>query len=319
MVLAPDQATTASLTASGQDRLERHPKLARLVSAYAPHDGTFDLAVPGLHASRLSEANAGRVHTIQVPSLCIIADGAKTITVGDQAYEYDAPRFLVVSVSLPVAATVTRAARAKPYLAVRLDLDPRRIAELVLKVYPQGLPPVQHQSGAFVAPVDLKIVSAVTRLMECLPQSGDVDLLAPLIIDEILIRLLRSLMGARVAQIGLADSGVDRVARAISWLRDNFAQPVRVEDLAALVHMSVSSFHEHFKLVTSLSPLQYQKMLRLQEARRLMLSAAMDAGTAGQLVGYASTSHFSRDYSRLFGRPPAQDVARIRQEAHVLV
>lgn len=317
--LASEPSTTALPAPNGQDRVDRHPKLAHLVAAYAPHDGTFDLAIPGLHASRLSNANAECVHTIQVPSLCLIADGAKTITVGDQVHHYDASRALVVSVSLPIAAAVTRATGAKPYLAVRLDLDPRRIADLVLKVYPHGLPPMPQHSGAFVTSVDLKIVDAVTRLMECLSQSGDMDLLAPLMIDEILIRLLRSANGPRVAQMGLVDSGVDRVAKATAWLRANFARPMRVEDLAELVHMSVSSFHEHFKSVTSMSPLQYQKMLRLQEARRLMLSTAMEAGTTAQLVGYASTSHFSRDYSRLFGRPPAQDVARIRQETQVSV
>lgn len=318
-LLASDPSTTGFLAPNGQDRLDRHPKLARLVSAYAPHDGTFDLAIPGLHASRLSQANAECSHTIQVPSLCIIADGAKTITVGDQVYEYNTSRALVVSVSLPVAAMVTRATSAKPYLAARLDLDPQRIADLVLKVYPHGLPPMAQRSGAFVTSVDPKIVDAITRLMECLPQSGDMDLLAPLTIDEILIRLLRSENGPRVAQMGLADSGVDRVAKATAWLRANFTQPMRVEDLAELVHMSVSSFHEHFKTVTSMSPLQYQKTLRLQEARRLMLSTAMEAGTAGQLVGYASTSHFSRDYNRLFGLPPAQDIARIRQETQLSV
>jgi transcriptional regulator GlxA family with amidase domain len=136
-----------------------------------------------------------------------------------------------------------------------------------------------------------------------------------LIIDEILIRLLRSPIGIRVAQMGFAESSVQRVARAISWLRENYSQPMKVEDLADLVHMSVSSFHEHFRSVTSMSPLQYQKSLRLQEARRLMLSSMMDASLASQRVGYLSASQFSREYSRFFGEAPSRDAARVRQDS----
>jgi len=155
--------------------------------------------------------------------------------------------------------------------------------------------------------------------MECLAHPGDAELLAPLVIDEILIRLLRSPIGVRVAQMGFAESSVERVAKAISWLRANYSQPMKVEDLAELVNMSVSSFHEHFKSVTSMSPLHYQKVLRLQEARRLMLSTMMDAGTACQRVGYLSASQFSREYSRFFGSAPTKDIARLRQEGGVSV
>jgi AraC-like DNA-binding protein len=246
--------------------------------------------------------------------LCLIAQGAKTVIVGEEVYEYDASRMLVFSVALPVAAQVTQASYSEPYLALRLDLDPHKIAELVLKVYPRGVPPVEERSGVYVAPIDASIVNATTRLMGCLAQPGDVELLAPLVVDEILIRLLRSPIGVRVAQMGFAESSVERVAKAISWLRANFSQPMKVEELAELVHMSASSFHEHFKSVTSMSPLQYQKVLRLQEARRLMLSAMMDAGSASQRVGYLSASQFSREYSRFFGSAPTKDIARLRQD-----
>jgi len=174
---------------------------------------------------------------------------------------------------------------------------------------------VPERSAVYIAPMDASIVSASVRLLECLAQPGDTELLAPLIYDEILIRLLRSAIGARVAQMGLAESNVQRISKAISWLRANFSQPIKVEDLAELVHMSVSSFHEHFKSVTSMSPLHYQKVLRLQEARRLMLSAMVDAGTASQRVGYLSASQFSREYSRFFGNAPTRDIARLRQDA----
>jgi AraC-like DNA-binding protein len=250
--------------------------------------------------------------------LCIIAQGAKSVIVGNEVYEYDATRMIVFSVALPVAAQVTRASYAEPYLGLKLDLDPHKIAELVLKVYPHGLPPAQERSAVYITPAEASIINAGTRLMECLAKPGDAELVSPLVIDEILIRLLRSPIGVRIAQMGFAESSVHRVAKAISWLRENFSQPMKVEELAELVHMSVSSFHEHFKSVTSMSPLHYQKVLRLQEARRLMLSTVMDAGAASQRVGYLSASQFSREYSRFFGSAPTKDIARLRQESGLL-
>jgi hypothetical protein len=180
--------------------------LAHLIAAYAPHDGTFELGIPGLHASRLSRANKECVHALRLPCLSIVAQGAKTVIVGHEVYEYDPARMLVYSVALPVAAQVTRASHAEPYLALRLDLDPHKIAELVLKVFPRGVPPVQDRSAVYITPVDVNIVQAATRLMECLAQPGDIELLAPLVVDEILIRLLRSPIGLRVAQMGFAES-----------------------------------------------------------------------------------------------------------------
>jgi AraC-like DNA-binding protein len=289
-------------------------RLARMIAAYAPHDGSFEMRVPGLHASRFSRISGECVHALRLPSLCIVAQGAKTVIVGQEVYEYNASRMIVFSVALPVAAQITQASHSEPYLALKLDLDPHKIAELVLKVYPHGLPPVQERSAVYITPADPNILDAATRLMACLAQSGDAELLAPLVRDEIVIRLLRSPIGVRVAQMGFAESSVDRVAKAISWLRANFSQPMKVEELADLVHMSVSSFHEHFKSVTSMSPLRYQKVLRLQEARRLMLSAMMDAGSASQRVGYLSASQFSREYGRFFGSAPTKDIARLRQE-----
>ncbi len=289
-------------------------KLARLIAAYAPHDGSFELGIPELRASRFSRLNRQCVHALQLPCLSIVAQGAKSVIVGEEVFEYDSSRMLVYSVALPVAAQITRASQSEPYLSLRLDIDPHKIAELVLKVYPQGLPPVQERRAVYITPADQSIVNATVRLVECLAHPGDAELLGPLIVDEILIRLLRSPIGVRVAQMGFAESSVNRIAKAISWLRANYSQPMKVEELAELVHMSVSSFHEHFKSVTSMSPLHYQKVLRLQEARRLMLSAMMDAGAASQQVGYLSASQFSREYSRFFGSAPSRDVARLRQD-----
>jgi AraC-like DNA-binding protein len=290
-------------------------RLGRLLAAYAPHDGSFELGIRGLHASRMSRANMECFHTLRLPCLCIIAQGAKTVIVGQDVYEYDASRMLVFSVALPIASQVTQASASQPYLGFKLDLDPQKIAELVLKVYPHGLPPAQERRAIYVSPLDGGIINATIRLIECLGRPRDAELLAPLITEEILIRLLRSPIGIRVAQMGFAESSLQRVEKAISWLRANFSQPMKVEELADLVHMSVSSFHEHFKSVTSMSPLHYQKVLRLQEARRLMLSTMMDAGTASQRVGYLSASQFSREYSRFFGNAPTKDMARLRQES----
>ena len=288
-------------------------RLAGLIRTYTPHDGSFELRVPGVHVSRASRMNTELVHAVQKPALCIVAQGAKSVMLGQEVYEYDASRMIIYSVDLPVAAQVTRASHSEPYLGLRLDIDPHKVAELVLKVFPHGLPRVREGRAVCITQADMNIFNAAIRLVELMAQPEDAELLAPLVIDEILIRLLRSPIGVRVAQIGLTDSGVQGVAKAVSWLRANFSEPMKVEELAELAHMSVSSFHQHFKSVTSMSPLQYQKVLRLQEARRLMLSM-MDAGTASWHVGYQSASQFSREYSRFFGSAPTKDIARLREQ-----
>lgn len=292
-------------------------RLAALIRAYTPYDGRFELRIPGVYAIRASRVNTELVHVVQAPALCIIAQGAKRVMLRQEVYEYDTSSMMIYSVDLPLASQVTRASHAEPYLSFRLDLDPRKIAELVLKVYPYGLPRVQQSRALCVTPADANIFNAVTRLVELMAQPEDVELITPLVIDEILIRLLRGPAGTRVAQIGFEDSGVNGVAKAVSWLRSNFAQPMKVEELAQLAHMSISSFHQHFKAVTSMSPLQYQKVLRLQEARRLMLSTLMDATIASRQVGYLSASQFSREYGRFFGSAPTRDIARLREQGVV--
>ncbi len=308
---SPDPLHADAVAGSSDPDLAR---LTGLIRAHTPYDGSFELRIPGAHVARASRTNTELVHAVAKPSLCIIAQGAKSVMLGQDVYEYDTSRMLIFSVDLPVAGLVTRASHAEPYLSFKLDLDPQKIAGLVLKVHPHGLPRVQQGRAVCVTPADGNIFNAVTRLVELVAQPGDADLLAPLVIDEILIRLLRSPVGVRVAQIGLEDSGVNGVAQAVSWLRANFPQPVKVEELAELAHMSVSSFHQHFKSVTSMSPLQYQKTLRLQEARRLMLSTVMDATAASRTVGYLSASQFSREYGRFFGSAPTKDIARLRRQ-----
>jgi len=308
--ISPTQQTNTVVESSEPDVV----KLASLIRGYTPHDGLFELRIPGVYAIRVSRTSSELMHVLQRPALCIVTQGAKTVLLGQEVYEYDASRMLVYSVDLPVAGQVTKASPAEPYLSFKLDLDPAKIAELVLKVYPHGLPRVPENRGVCVSPVNLGIVNAATRLLELMAQSQEVELLAPLVIEEILIRLLCSPIGVRVAQIGLAESSVHGVAKAVSWLRANFSQAMKVDELAKLAHMSVRSFHQHFKAVTSMSPVQYQKVLRLQEARRLMLTR-VDAGTASWRVGYQSASQFSREYGRFFGSAPTKDIARLREHS----
>ncbi len=289
-------------------------RLVQLLKAHAPYDGTFELRLPGVHVSRASRAHADFHHAVQRPGLCLVAQGAKRVMLGPERYEYDASRVLVYSVDVPVSAQVTQASLDAPYLGVRVDLDPARITDLTARVYPLGLPRRGDGRAICVDQLDGPLMDAVARLLELASRPGDAELLAPLVLDEILIRLLRSPLGPRVALIGQEESQLHRISRAVAWVRAHFDQPLDVERLATLAHMSPSSFHQHFKAVTSLSPLQYQKALRLQEARRLMLMNLLDAGTAGRRVGYQSPSQFTREYGRYFGSAPTRHIAHLRQQ-----
>jgi AraC-like DNA-binding protein len=289
-------------------------RLARLILDHTPHEGVFKTRIPGLYVSRFTQPPANQVKTFYLPSLALAVQGEKAITMGRETFPFGASQMFAFPVAMPVEVSVKRASREEPLLGLRLELDPQKIAELVLKVYPNGLPAVRERRRAgYVADADHGIIDAAKRLLECLLRPGDDELLAPLVVDEILIRVLRSPIGVHIAEMGIADSGVQRIARAIAWLREHYTQPVKVPELAEMVHMSESSFRAHFKAVTSMSPLQYQKALRLHEARRLMLSGSADAVTAGGLVGYVSPSQFNRDYSRFFGSPPKRDIARLKE------
>ncbi|MBI1754220.1 MAG: AraC family transcriptional regulator [Acidobacteria bacterium] len=290
-------------------------KLVRMCTAHAPYDGTFDMRLPGVHVSRASRARKDMAHGVIPPALCLVAQGAKRIILGKEIYDYDASRMLVYAMDVPVAAQVTQASLDEPYLGIRLDIDPARISELTAKVHPYGLPKREAGHAICVDQVDDHVLNAVVRLLGLASQPGEAALLAPLVMDEILIRLLNTSLGQRLAMIGQEESRLHRISKAVSWVRSHFDQPLDVERLATLVHMSVSSFHQHFKAVTELSPLQYQKALRLQEARRLMLLSKLDAGSAGRKVGYQSVSQFTREYGRYFGNAPTKDIALLVQTA----
>ncbi len=289
-------------------------QLANRVAAYAPSDGAFQLRLPGSWAVRVSGATPEPMYATLGPALCVAAQGAKAVMLGREVLEYNTAHLLVLAVQLPVSSQVIRASRREPYLGFVLELDPARIRELAARVFPKGVPKAPDDCGLYVGRSTDDVVNAVSRLIDLMAQPDDAELLGPLVVDEILIRLLRTPIGGRVAQIGYASSGVQRIADAITWIRGHFAHPVTVEEMAASVRMSASSFHQRFKAVTSMSPLQYQKVLRLHEARRLMLFQNLDASRACHQVGYLSPSQFSREYARFFGSAPTKDIARLSKQ-----
>lgn len=277
-------------------------------------EGSLETPVPGVYLHRITNPG-GPKPGMQTPALALIAQGSKRVMVGDDVYVYDPMHYLVSSVDLPVIGQVTAASETEPYLGMRLDLDVEEITSLIQD---QNLPPATQADasrGLYVNRLGSSMLDAVLRLLRLIDAPEDVPIVAPLVKREILYRLLMNGSGARLRQIALQDSQTQRIAKAIKLLRQHFDQPLRVEDIAKDVHMSVSSLHHHFKAVTAMSPLQYQKQLRLQEARRLMLLDIADAATAAHRVGYESASQFSREYSRLFGAPPLRDTRRWRDAA----
>lgn len=291
--------------------------LTELIERYAPYQGAHPLRFPGIFALRFNTPTE-LVHGVYKPSVCIVAQGAKRVFLGAEVFEYNEWTMLMSSVELPVAAQVTQASFDRPFLGVTIDLNPQQVAELAHKVYPHGLPPLKDTRGVGVGSITAELVNTATRLLKLIVHDRDRELIAPLVMDEFLIRLLCSSLGSRLAHLGQAESNVQRVARAVKWVRDHFDQPMNVELLAELVHMSPSSLHQHFKGVTGLSPLQFQKNLRLREARRMMLTAQMDVNTASRQVGYMSSSQFIREYRRLFGNAPARDMALLREQGQTM-
>lgn len=288
--------------------------LGKSIARWTDKSDRVVTAIPGLMLARRNEPSEP-VSIIYEPRICVIAQGAKRVQLGDDAYVYDAHHFLVTSVDLPTFVQIIEASPAKPYLGLVLDIDQREISQLMVD---SNLPPPRpHQSsrGMATGEVTLPLITAFGRLIDLLDEPKDIPILAPVIEREIFYRLLVSDQGARLRQIASAGSQSQQIARAIHWLKSNYSRPLRIEDLASQVNMSTSTFHHHFRAVTAMSPLQYQKWLRLNEARRLLLAENQDATTAAFQVGYESPSQFSREYSRLFGAPPLRDITNLRQTA----
>ena len=268
------------------------------------------MAAAGIRAVA-SDSPTDLTHHVLEPILAVVAQGAKRAVLGDKVFEYGAGQYLVVSVDLPIAGHVFKASREQPYLSAGLTLKPATIATLLLEMAAIDRPSIEP-AGLGVSAAPRELLEAVVRMLRLLDRPRDAAVLAPMLEREILWWLLNGEQGAMVRQIGLADSRLSQVSRAIRWIRVHYAKPFRIEELAELAAMSASSFHRHFRAVTTMSPLQYQKLIRLQEARSRLLAESEDIAAVGFNVGYDSPSQFSREYSRLFGAPPGRDVARLR-------
>lgn len=286
-------------------------ELAGLIQRHAPEPYGPESAIAGLYLSAYRE-NVRSVPTLAQPALCILAQGSKSLFLGDEQYAYDPLHYMVVSVTLPISGVRLDASPENPSLGLRLDIDPAEISQLIAESGPMMVPNRPTGLGLYIERSDPQLLDALLRLIRLLDSPRDIAMLAPLIRREILYRLLRGPQGFRLYEIALANSQTHRVCQAITWLNQHYQLPLRIEDLAREVNLSVSTLHHRFKAVTSMSPLQYQKQLRLQEARRLMLNDGVEAAVAAYRVGYESPSQFSREYSRLYGAPPIRDVARLR-------
>ncbi|MBU1383744.1 MAG: AraC family transcriptional regulator [Alphaproteobacteria bacterium] len=276
-------------------------------------EGAGPMLVPGLQligSTAVTEAQ----QLVYEPMLCIILEGAKNTTLGAETHAYRAGQYLVVSADLPVSGQVIEA----PYLAVGIPLDPAMIADLLAETG-GAAPETAPVRALAVSDMDADLIDTVTRLVRLLERPNEAAVLAPMIRRELMWRLLTGERADMVRQIGSAGGRLEQVRRAIRWLRQNYAEPMRIERLAEVAGMSETSLHRHFKAVTAMSPLQYQKQVRLQEARNLLLSRGRDMAAIGFAVGYDSPSQFSREYSRLFGQPPGRDLERLRADPSLAV
>lgn len=288
-------------------------ELAERIARAQPRDGSTDLQ-PGVNVARFGRPTDLH-HGFLDPCFCVIAQGAKTLTLGDEVFRYDQAHYMIATVGVPMIAQVVEASEKRPYLSFRLTMDPAVVASVMVEsgiAHPRGDVGVRAIN---VSPLDADMLDATVRLMRLIDKPNDYRALAPLVVREIVYRLLTGPQGGRMRHLAKLGGQAHRMARAVEKLRVNFNKPLRVEAVAKELGMSLSGFHAHFKMVTAMSPLQFQKKLRLQEARRLMLSEDLDAAQAGYRVGYDDASHFNREYKRHFGEPPARDVERVRQRA----
>lgn len=294
--------------------MQQVEELAALIGRLCTSDGIHQTAIPRLALIRSCQPTEP-LHALHEPALCIIVQGRKQVMLGSRVYHYDRSQYLVVSVDLPVIGQVIEATPEVPYLCVRLDLDPVLLGAIMLEAGPYEPAAGGAGPGLALNPVAPELLDAALRLARLLETPRDIAMLAPLAEREILYRLMTGEQAARLRQIATGEGRLQQVNRAIGWIKRNYDKAFSVETLAQEARMSPSALHQHFKAVTAMSPLQYQKQLRLQEARRLILGAALDAASAGFRVGYESPSQFSREYRRLFGAPPLRDAARLRGAA----
>ncbi|KAF1040279.1 MAG: HTH-type transcriptional activator RhaS [Herbaspirillum frisingense] len=286
-------------------------RLAARMLGCLPAEGDHDSPVPGLFLYR-RDGYCPPASYIYQPSLSLIVQGSKHVILGTQAYEYDTSHFMLTSVDLPTISQVCAASAHYPFLSILLSLDLTAVQEVGGEIDLHGIAAGDTGSGMMLGPVTAGLLDAVARLAALADTPRDIPVMGRMVLREIIYHLLVSPAGAQLRQIAMHDTRGNRIAGVINWLRDHYAEPVRIETLAEMAAMGVSTLHHHFTAITRLSPLQYQKQIRLHEARRLLLTEALDAGTAAFRVGYESVSQFSREYRRLFGNPPMRDIALLR-------
>lgn len=286
--------------------------LAEKIQKWTGEATQIDTKIPDLKLSRWTTPTPPTSYTHN-PSICLIAQGKKRVLLGQDSYTYDANHFLISSVNLPITANIMEASEEKPYLGLIMELDLQEISQLIVDSELSFNNSKEAQKGIAVGELSGSLQDAFLRLMALLDEPDNIKILAPVIKREIFYRLLMTEQGARLNQIVTTGSHSHQIAKAIDWLKNNFVKPLNVSDLASYSGMSKSAFYTHFRSMTSMTPLQFQKKLRLSEARRLMLTENLDAMATTFKVGYESPSQFSREYSRLFGAPPSKDIKALRQ------
>ena len=313
-----EQVTVSSLSpqrVGGEVRQERADigELVGRIATALPEDGRLE-PLPGLHLYR-SASTRERLESVSEPAFCVIAQGSKEVFLGDERYHYDTAHYLLVTAALPTVGQVLEATKERPYLSLRLVLEPTLVSSIMLEADYPAQKSRANVRAINVSALEPGLLDAALRLMRLLDTPKDAPFLAPLIAREIVYRLLQGEQGERLRHIAVSNGETHRVIKAIGRIRENFDQLLNMESVAQELGMSVSSFYHHFKAVTAMSPLQFQKRLRLQEAKRLMLGEDLGAASAGYRVGYEDASHFNRDYKRHFGRPPVRDVRRLVEAA----
>ncbi len=288
------------------NRDELVERMARAI----PEDEILEV-FPGFFLGRSSKPTEP-LHSVFKPAFCVIAQGSKQVLLGEEVFRYDPGHYLISTVDLPIVSQVVEASKERPYFSFRLNLDAPLVASVMMESGVETKKGDASVKAMDVSSIDANMLDAVVRLARLLDTPDEIQVLAPLIIREIVYRLLRGEQGARLSHLLASAGDTRRISKAIEQLRENFDQPLRIDDIARELGMSVSGFHHHFKSITAMSPLQFQKQIRLQEARRLMLGEDLDAASAGFRVGYEDPSYFSREYKKLFGAPPQRDIAKLR-------
>jgi AraC-like DNA-binding protein len=292
-------------------RRELIGRMARAV----PDNGVLEI-FPGVFLARSAQMTE-RLHSVFRPAFCVIAQGSKQVLLSDEVFRYDQGHYLISTVDLPIVSHVVEASEEHPYLSVRIDLDPALVASGMMESGIETKKGEANVKAMAVSSIDADLLDAVVRLVRLLDAPDEMGMIAPLIVREIIYRLLKGEQGARLGHLLTPGGDTRRISKAVGHLREHFDEPLRIENIARELGMSVSGFHHHFKSVTAMSPVQFQKQLRLQEARRLMLGEDMDVASAGFRVGYEDPSYFSREYKKLFGAPPQRDIARLRSGLEV--